>query len=112
MDEFATMGGEILSTVLPASDLGKLLWLGIVGWFILVVTGRFRLEWLGILARYAFCAARCKIRKRHTFKVTYDETQLHRIPYARYECRICGHSRIRHFVEPPKNSRRRKYSYP
>ena len=70
MGEFATMAGEILSAVLPASDVGKLLWLVIVGWFSLVLTGRFRLEWIGRVVRHISGWVLCKIRGRHRYLET------------------------------------------
>ena len=93
MGEFATMAGEILSAVLPASDVGKLLWLVIVGWFSLVLTGRFRLEWIGRGSRHIYRWLRCKIARRHYYimmnqgrPVMFEDG----VSGILRECRICG----------------------
>ena len=90
MGEFATMAGEILSAVLPASDVGKLLWLVIVGWFSLVLTGRFRLEWIGRGTRHVYRWLRCKIADKHYVGyvgvVNQDDSCVRRFS----QCRICG----------------------
>ena len=93
MGEFATMAGEILFAVFPKSDWGKLLGLAIVGFFILVVTGKFPLEWIGRGTRHIYRWLRCKIADRHYYiainggvPVMLEDGVVGRLS----ECRICG----------------------
>ena len=93
MGEFATMAGEILSTVLPKSDVGKILWLLIIGGFALVLAGRFKLEWICSGVKHIFRWLRCKVRDKHHFDHTVKRTNVLDFfgPYVRRsECRICG----------------------
>ena len=93
MGEFATMAGEILFAVLPQSDWGKLLGLVIVGFFILVVTGKFPLEWIGRGTRHIYRWLRCKIMDRHYYIMTNQGRPVvfeDGSSGILRECRICG----------------------
>ena len=93
MGEFATMAGEILFAVFPQSDWGKLLGLAILGFFILVITGKFPPEWIGHGTRHVYRWLRCKVRDKHHFDHTVKRTNVLDLfgPYVRRsECRICG----------------------
>ena len=46
-DKILESFSEILLSILPESTFGKIVWLGIVAVFILILTGRLRLEWIG-----------------------------------------------------------------
>ena len=46
MSEGIRQFGEVLLALLPASDVGRIIYLVIFCWFVLTVTGRFKLEWL------------------------------------------------------------------
>ena len=92
MGEFATMAGEILSTVLPKSDVGKILWLLIIGGFALVLAGRFKLKWIGSGVKHIFRWLRCKTRNKHVLEFyglgRYDLNT--GLPSGAARCSICG----------------------
>ena len=67
MDEFTKTVVEILLTLLPDSDVGKLLVLLIIVFLVLVLTGRFKLEWIGVGVRHVFRWMRCKLRNKHRY---------------------------------------------
>ena len=64
--------GNVLSALLPDSDVGKILFLLIFGFFVLVVTGRFKLEWIGAWwQRYAIPPYRRRFycrRNKHSWR--------------------------------------------
>ena len=78
--------------VLPDSDWAKITGLLVIGFVILVATGRFKLEWIGQLCRHVVRWLRCKICNRHMWRlitpmiVVANEPPLPRI----YMCEICG----------------------
>ena len=67
MNEFVKAATNILGAVLPNSDAGKLIALLIVAGFLLVMTGRFKLEWISHGTRHIYRWLRCKIRNRHHY---------------------------------------------
>lgn len=67
MGEIVKMVTEILSTVLPDSDLGKVVTLLMVLLFFLILSGRLRLEWIGSGVRHIYRWFRCKVRDKHLY---------------------------------------------
>ena len=67
MGEFIKIASEILSAVLPDSDVGKLVALLLVLMFLLILFGRFRLEWIGVSILHIFRWLRCKVRNKHRY---------------------------------------------
>ena len=64
MDESMAAIIEMLSILLPQGDVGRVVALGIVALFALVLTGRVRLEWLALLrnpVRILWIRARCRV---------------------------------------------------
>ena len=57
MDEFFRIAIEILKAVLPDSDFGKLLALLLSCFFVLIIVGRLKLEWLGHDIRHIFAGS-------------------------------------------------------
>ena len=64
MCEIATLVSDTLLAILPHSDIGKLVGLLIIAWFLLILTGRFRLEWIGAGTVHVCRWLRCKIRDK------------------------------------------------
>ena len=67
MGEFFKIAADILATVLPDSDVGKVIFLLIIVFLVLVVTGRFPLKWIGVSIRHICRWLRCKIRDKHRY---------------------------------------------
>ena len=98
MNEFLTIVAEVLISAMPDSDAGKVWTTLIVGFVVLVVTGRFKLEWIGQAGRHIFRWLRCKIRDKHYWQ------QAGIIGWVNWEtgrqtgtfvCRICGKVEVR-----------------
>ena len=68
MDEFVRSMTDILSAVLPDSDFGKLLALLIVAGFLLILTGRFKLQWIASGTRQIYRWLRCKAGDKHYYQ--------------------------------------------
>ncbi|MDE2706685.1 MAG: hypothetical protein OXI35_16585 [Gemmatimonadota bacterium] len=68
MRESLEIMAELLATVMPDSDAGKLGTFLILAFLVLTATGRFKLEWFGIGSRHVFRWLRCKIRNKHYWK--------------------------------------------
>lgn len=91
-DEFAQTALDILNALLPDSGWGKLAALAIVGFFLLVAFGRFKLEWIGRGIRHIARWIRCKTRGKHRYfqaGVGFMDLDTGNIR-GRYVCRICG----------------------
>lgn len=92
MDDFFKTATDILGEVLPDTDIGKLAGLLIVAFFALIVTGRFKLEWIGIFLRHVGRWLRCKLRDRHRYYQEgigwLDFNTGHRS--GTFVCRVCG----------------------
>ena len=67
MGELLKTIADILAAVLPDSDVGKLAALAFLVFLVLVVTGRFKLEWIATSVRHIFRWLRCKIWGRHRY---------------------------------------------
>ena len=83
---------ETLAAILPDSYFGKIIFLVIVGLFILTLAGRFKLEWIGKGLRYLWCRAMWCWRDRHVWEfVSRGEIHLDtNREYGTYVCRNCG----------------------
>ena len=68
MNEFVKSAAETLGAVLPDSDVGKLLALLIVAGFLLIMTGRFKLQWIASGARQIYRWLRCKVSYKHYYQ--------------------------------------------
>ena len=92
MDEFFKTANDILGEALPDTDIGKLTALLIVAFFALIVTGRFKLEWIGMLVRHIGRWLQCKFRDRHRYYQEglgwLDFDTGHRS--GKFVCRVCG----------------------
>ena len=85
--------GETLLFVLPESDLGKIAWLLIVGFFVLVHKGRFKLEWIGSATLYIWRRfIKCPLGKHSYRQAGIGHADLFRGGgiTAHYKCRYCG----------------------
>ena len=93
MNEFAKLAAEILSAVLPDSDLGKVVVLLLILLFLLIALGRLRLEWIGKGIRHIFRWLRCKTRDKHLYQIDGIIGWLDPrtgITRGRFVCTICG----------------------
>ena len=92
MNEFIKGATDILTTVLPDSDAGKLLALLIVAWFLLIVTGRFKLKWIGIVVKHIYRWLRCKISDKHYYQldgIGWTDITAGR-SHGTYVCAVCS----------------------
>lgn len=93
MRESLEFMAELLATVMPDSDAGKLGTFLILAFLVLTVTGRFKLEWIGIGSRHVCLWIRCKTRDKHRWKQSgiighVDRNTGHFV--GSVVCRICG----------------------
>ena len=92
MGEFVKIAVEILSAVLPDSDIGKVAVLTLVLVFLLFLFGRLKPEWIGRVVRHIFRWLRCKVRNKHRYfldGIGHMDIQTGRIS-GTYVCEICG----------------------
>ena len=70
MSEILESFGEVLLTLLPASDYGKVIWLIVFCIFALILTGRLKLEWIGKSVRYMWSRfIRCPLG-HHSWRIS------------------------------------------
>ena len=82
---------ETALSILPNADWAKIVGLLVIGFVILVATGRFQLEWIGQLSRHIVRWLRCKIRNRHYWRSLDVAIIIDGPPRERhYRCQICG----------------------
>ena len=92
MGEFGKAVTDILAALLPDNDVGKVLMLLIVVFLVFVITGRFKLEWIGVGVRHVYRWLRCKIWGRHRYFPNgigwyYFNTGRHT---GTFVCDVCG----------------------
>ena len=81
--------------ILPDSDWAKIVGLSVIGFVILVATGRFKLEWIGQLCRHVARWLRCKILDRHHYRGP-GVFIIGGLPSpTTYTCTTCGKTEIR-----------------
>lgn len=96
MGEFFKTVADVLAAIFPDSNFGKLVALLILVFLVLVVTGRFKLEWLGTGIRHIYRWLRCKIRDKHHYRqhgfgrLDWDTGDEH----ATFVCYVCGKVRV------------------
>ena len=92
MGEFVKIAVEILSAVLPDSDVGKIVVLTLILVFLLFLFGRLKPEWLGTSIRHIFRWLRCKVRNKHRYFLDgIGLISLNAgIPRGWYVCDVCG----------------------
>ena len=93
MNEFLKIVAELLTTVTPDSDAGKVGIVLILTFLVLTLAGRFKLEWIGKIIRHVCLWIRCKTRDKHLWKQSgiighVDHNTGHFI--GSVVCRICG----------------------
>ena len=96
MGEFTKTVVEILSAVLPDSDVGKVLVLLIIVFLVLVITGRLKLEWIGVGIRQIFRWLRCKVRNKHRYfqdGIGWMDINTGRRT-GTFRCDVCGKVRV------------------
>ena len=92
MNEFLKLATDILSTLMPESDWATVLILFGLLFFILILVGRFKLEWIGHGIRHILRWLRCKCRDKHLF-IPDDLTWLDINTGRRrgvFRCSVCG----------------------
>ena len=104
---FVTMVSDVLSTILPGSDWAKLLALMVIVWCVFVITGKFKLEWIGfavwqiwLAARHVTRWIRCKTRGKHYYVNTGSDWVAPR--WNILVCRICSKRTVS--LNPPRRT--------
>ncbi len=87
---------EILSEILPDSDIGKLGGLLLFSIFVLILFGRIKLEWMAYWLRHIFRWLRCKIRGKHLYFLDgTGRTDLWTgLTSGTFVCAVCGRVEI------------------
>ena len=95
MGAFVTMVSDVFSTILPGSDWAKLLALMVIIWCVFVITGKFKLEWIGfavwqigLAVRHVTRWTRCKTRDKHHYVNTGPDLMMP--SWDILVCRICS----------------------
>lgn len=88
---------EMLVSVMPDSNAGKVGTLLLLALFGLAIAGRFKLEWIGLGIRHIFRWLRCKTRNRHIWEQCRPGPLEHPTgPDAgTFVCVVCGKVEIR-----------------
>lgn len=84
---------KLLLAVLPDSDLGKIVGIILIGFFLLILTGRFKLEWIGAATLYIWRRfVRCPLGKHSYYLSGVGSIDLIRGGgiTGPYKCRYCG----------------------
>ena len=83
---------EVMAFLMPDSALGKIVGALLVLFAVFVVTGKFKLEWIGYGARHIFRWLRCKIRDNHCWRLATTgaiDLNTGRVR-GTFVCSICG----------------------